>query len=62
MTWAMQRQLPMEKAGDYSRNVSRILWKQCPSVEDWCRKQSDGRSIDVIESPKPTQEQFLEDV
>lgn len=59
VTWAIQRQLPMEKAGDYSRNVGRILKKQCPSVQEWYQEQSDGRSIDVVDDPEPAQEDFL---
>jgi hypothetical protein len=32
LTWAMQRQLPMENVDEYSRSVKGILEKQCPSV------------------------------
>lgn len=60
LTWAMQRQLPMENAAEYSRNVRGILTEHCPSVQGWYSDQTDGTSIDVIEDPEPEQEAFLE--
>lgn len=59
LTWAMQRQVPMENADEYSRNAGGILTKQCPSVQEWFDDQTDGRSIEVIDDPEPEQEAFL---
>jgi len=60
LTWAMQRQLPMENADEYSRNVRGILTKHCPTVQDWYSEQTNGTSIEVINEPGPAQEAFLE--
>lgn len=60
LTWATQRQVPMENADDYSRNVREILTKHCPSVQDWYSEQTNGTSIDVIDDPEPEQEAFLD--
>lgn len=60
LTWAMQRQVLMENADEYSGNVREILTKHCPSVQDWCTERTNGTSIDVIYDLKPEQEAFLE--
>jgi len=60
VTWAMQRQLPMENADEYSRHVQGMLRKQCPSVQEWYSEQQEDRAIEVIAEPGPDQEAFLE--
>lgn len=60
VTWAMQRQLPMENADEYSSTVRGILTKHCPSVQDWYDDQTDDRSIDVIDDPGDAQQAFIE--
>jgi hypothetical protein len=60
LTWATQRQLPMENADEYSRNVRGILTKHCPSVQDWYSEQTNETSIEAIDEPEPAQEAFLE--
>ncbi len=60
VTWAMQRQLPMENADEYSRSVRGMLQKRCPSVQDWYDEQTDNQSIEVVEDPAPEQAAFLD--
>lgn len=59
LTWAMQRQVPMENVDEYSRNVREILTKHCPSFQDWYSDQTNSTSIDVIDDPEPEQKTFL---
>ena len=59
VTWAVQRQLPMENLGEYSRNISGILSNQCPSVQEWFNEQNSERSIEPVETPGEEQEDLI---
>ncbi len=60
VTWAVQRQLPMEKLNEYSRNISGILSNQCPSVQEWFNEQNSERSIEPVETPGENQEDLIQ--
>jgi len=60
VTWAVQRNLPMEKLGEYSRNVGKILDHQCPSVQEWFNKQNSEMSIEPVESIEGEQEELIQ--
>ena len=60
VTWAVQRQLPMENLGEYSRNISGILSNQCPSVQEWFNEQNSERSIQPVETPGEEQEDLIQ--
>ncbi|WP_147270865.1 hypothetical protein [Haloplanus salinus] len=60
VTWAVQRQLPMEKLNEYSRNISGILDNQCPSVQEWFNEQNSERAIDPVETPGEAQEDLIQ--
>lgn len=59
VTWAMQRQLPIEDATDYSQSVRGILTRQCPSLQEWYNKQNREQTIEVIDAPGDEQEELL---
>ena len=60
VAWAVQQQIPTEKADDYSRHVSGILTKQCDSVEEWYTEMKDGQTIEVVDAPTPEQVELIE--
>jgi hypothetical protein len=60
VTWAVQRQLPMENLNEYSRNISRILDHQCPSVQEWFNQQNSETSIKPVETVGEDQEDLIE--
>jgi len=60
VTWAVQRQLPMEKLNEYSRNIRGILNNQCPSVQEWFNEQTSERSIEPVETPGEDQEDLIQ--
>jgi hypothetical protein len=60
VTWAVQRQLPMENLDEYSRNVSRVLDHQCPSVQEWFDEQNSETSIEPVETPGEDQEDLIQ--
>lgn len=60
VTWAVQRQLPMEKLNEYSRNIRGILNNQCPSVQEWFNEQTSERSIEPVETPEEDQEDLIQ--
>jgi len=60
VTWAVQRDLPMENLDEYSRNIRGILSNQCPSVQQWFNEQNSERSIEPVESIGSEQEALIQ--
>jgi hypothetical protein len=60
VTWAVQRQLPLENLNEYSRNISGILDNQCLSVQEWFNEQNSERSIEPVETPGEGQEDLIQ--
>lgn len=60
VTWAMQRDVPMENADEYSSTVRRILTDHCPSVQEWYDDQQTEQSITVVDEPGDAQETFID--
>jgi hypothetical protein len=60
VTWAMQRDVSMENADEYSSTVRSILTTHCPSVQEWYDDQQREQSITVVDDPGDAQEAFVD--
>lgn len=59
VAWAVQQQIPTEKADEYSRTVRGILTSRCPSVQEWYADMRNDRAITEIDEPGAAQAAVL---